>query len=164
MNKYGVLSSGWKTTNKYRANRRTRRDTLFESLSFANSRVRRYPFVYQFILRLELSHRRSVLWALSKHGVFENKSKIFVMVSRCYGTCEIIRFAMFRERLHSSSFRNKRFGELSRSFGNLFFFNRPFYLYGGHIELIRFKEYYRMPRGHEHISCVFSSAFQDIFS
>ena len=42
--------------------------------------------------------------------------------------------------------------------------NRPFYRYGGHIELIRFKEYYRMPRGHEHISLVFSSAFRDIFS
>ena len=25
-----------------------------------------------------------------------------------------------------------------------------FYRYGGHIELIRFKEYYGMPRGHEH--------------
>ena len=34
----------------------------------------------------------------------------------------------------------------------------------GHIELIRFKEYYRMPRGHEHISFVFSSASRDIFS
>ena len=42
--------------------------------------------------------------------------------------------------------------------------NRPFYRYGGHIELIRFEEYYRMPRGHEHISFVFSSAFRDIFS
>ena len=42
--------------------------------------------------------------------------------------------------------------------------NRPFYRYGGHIELIRFKEYYRMLRGHEHISFVFSSAFWDIFS
>ena len=42
--------------------------------------------------------------------------------------------------------------------------NRPFYRYGGHIELIRFKEYYRMPRGREHISFVFSSAFRDIFS
>ena len=42
--------------------------------------------------------------------------------------------------------------------------NRPFYRYGGHIELIRFEEYYRMPRGHEHISLVFSSAFRDIFS
>ena len=42
--------------------------------------------------------------------------------------------------------------------------NRPFYQYGGHIELIRFKEYYRMPRGHERISFVFSSAFRDIFS
>ena len=40
----------------------------------------------------------------------------------------------------------------------------PFYRYGGHIELIRFKEYYRMPRGHENISFVFSSAFRDIFS
>ena len=27
-------------------------------------------------------------------------------------------------------------------------FNRPFYRYGGHIEFIRFKEYYGMPRGH----------------
>ena len=35
--------------------------------------------------------------------------------------------------------------------------NRPFYRYGGHIELIRFKEFYRMPRGHEHISFVFIS-------
>ena len=42
--------------------------------------------------------------------------------------------------------------------------NRPFYRYGGHIGLIRFKEYYRMPRGHKHISFVFSSAFRDIFS
>ena len=48
----------------------------------------------------------------------------------------------------------------------LFFFpltNRPFYRYGSHIELIRFKEYYRMPRGHEYISFVFSRAFRDIF-
>ena len=42
--------------------------------------------------------------------------------------------------------------------------NKPFYWYGGHIEIIRFKEYYRMPRGHEHISFVFSNAFRDIFS
>ena len=42
--------------------------------------------------------------------------------------------------------------------------NRPFYRYGSHIELIGFKEYYRMPRGHEHMSFVFSSAFRDIFS
>ena len=28
--------------------------------------------------------------------------------------------------------------------------NWPFYQYGGHIEFIRFKEYYGMPRGHEH--------------
>ena len=27
--------------------------------------------------------------------------------------------------------------------------NRPFYRYGDHIELMRFKEYYGMPRGHE---------------
>ena len=42
--------------------------------------------------------------------------------------------------------------------------NRPFHRYGGHIELIRFKEYYRMPRGHEHISLAFSSASRNIFS
>ena len=46
----------------------------------------------------------------------------------------------------------------------LIFNNRPFYRYGGHIELIRFKEYYRMPRGYERISFVFSTAFRDIFS
>ena len=28
--------------------------------------------------------------------------------------------------------------------------NRPFYRYGGYIELVRFKEYYGMPRGHPH--------------
>ena len=53
-----------------------------------------------------------------------------------------------------------------RNAGNVYWFIavlRPFYRYGGHIELIRFKEYYRMPRGHEHISFVFSSAFRDIF-
>ena len=34
--------------------------------------------------------------------------------------------------------------------------NRPFQRYGGHIELIRFKDYYRMPRGHEqHFVCIF---------
>ena len=42
--------------------------------------------------------------------------------------------------------------------------NRPGYQYSGHIELIRFKEYSRMPRGHEHILFVLSSAFKDIFS
>ena len=42
--------------------------------------------------------------------------------------------------------------------------NRPFYRYGGHIELIRFKEYHRMPREHEHISFAFLRAFRDIFS
>ena len=42
--------------------------------------------------------------------------------------------------------------------------NRPFYRYGGHIELIRCKEHDRMPRGHEHILFVFSSAFPDNFS
>ena len=41
--------------------------------------------------------------------------------------------------------------------------NRPFYRSGGHVELIRFKEYYRMPWGQEHISFVFSSAFREIF-
>ena len=42
--------------------------------------------------------------------------------------------------------------------------NRPFYRYGGRVELIRFKEYYRMPWGHEHISFVFLSAFRNILS
>ena len=38
---------------------------------------------------------------------------------------------------------------------NLEVANRPFYRCGGYIELIRFKEYYRMPRGHEHIRLYF---------
>ena len=42
--------------------------------------------------------------------------------------------------------------------------NRPFYRYGGHIELIQFKEYYGIPWGNEHISFVFSSSFRDMFS
>ena len=42
--------------------------------------------------------------------------------------------------------------------------NRSFYRYAGYIELIQFKEYYRMPRGHEHISFVFSGAFSEHFS
>ena len=34
---------------------------------------------------------------------------------------------------------------------------------GGHIELIRFKEYYGIPRGHEHFSFVFLSALGTFF-
>ena len=33
---------------------------------------------------------------------------------------------------------------------NAFSHNRPFYRQGGHTELITFKEYYGMPKGHEH--------------
>ena len=73
-------------------------------------------------MRLELSHRRSGLWACSKQGVFVNKSKIFVIISRCYGSCENIRVVIFGERLHSPLFRNKRFGELSGFLETLFFF------------------------------------------
>ena len=32
--------------------------------------------------------------------------------------------------------------------GNAVTYNRPFYRYGGHIEFIKFMEYYGMPRGH----------------
>ena len=42
--------------------------------------------------------------------------------------------------------------------------NTPFYRYGSYIELIRFKDYYRMPRRHKHISFVSLSTFRDIFS
>ena len=38
----------------------------------------------------------------------------------------------------------------STSFSPQFRINRPFYRYGRHIEFISFKEYYGMPRGHEH--------------
>ena len=70
------------------------------------------------------------------------------------------RYAKYSESyFHNDSFPHGSFDEVISHF----FVNRPFYRYGGHIELIRFKEYYRMPRGHEHISFVFSSAFRDIF-
>ena len=51
--------------------------------------------------------------------------------------------------------------KIALSIGNT---NRPFYRHGVHIELIRLKEFYRMPGGHEHISFVISGAFWDIFS
>ena len=46
-----------------------------------------------------------------KTRCFCNKSKIFVIISRCYGSCENIRVVIFGKRLHSPLFRNinKRF-------------------------------------------------------
>ena len=49
--------------------------------------------------------------------------------------------------------------------------NKPFYRYSGHIEFIRFKEYYGMPRGHEHdpiyshqyLRALFGSIFLYVF-
>ena len=66
---------------------------------------------------------------------------------------------------HMSIRRSRHFMDIADCvFRKVAITNRPFYRYVGHIELIRFKEYYRMPRGHEHISFVFSSPFRDIFS
>ena len=48
-----------------------------------------------------------------------------------------VRGAFSRESLHSPEIES-----LLASYGN----NRPFYRYGGHIELIGFKEYYGIPR------------------
>ena len=42
-------------------------------------------------------------------------------------------------------------------------YNRPFYRYGGHIELIRFKEYYRMPRGMSTFRLYFRALFGTFF-
>ena len=41
--------------------------------------------------------------------------------------------------------------------------NGPFYRYGGHIELIRFKEYYRMLRGHSTFRLYFRALFGTFF-
>ena len=41
--------------------------------------------------------------------------------------------------------------------------NRPFYRYGGHIELIRFKEYYGMPRGMSTFRLYFRALFGTFF-
>ena len=46
---------------------------------------------------------------------------------------------------------------------NTFSHNRPFYRYGGHIELIRFKEYYGMPRGRMSMIRYTRSAFTRVF-
>ena len=89
------------------------------------------PFVCEFAgtlvsLRLSVYNEFRIkpsavrLVGIFKQGFFKNKAKIFVIISRCYESCEIIRVAMFGERLHSPLLRNKRFGELSRSLENLF--------------------------------------------
>ena len=54
-----------------------------------------------------------------------------------------VRGAFSRESLHSPEMAS-----LLAGYGN----NRSFYqyVYGGHIELFRFREYYGMPRGYEH--------------
>ena len=39
---------------------------------------------------------------------------------------------------------------LGKNFLFIIHYNRPFDRYGGHIEFIRFKEYYGIPRWHEH--------------
>ena len=42
------------------------------------------------------------------------------------------------------------------TFHNFYDSNTPFYRYGGHTELIRFKEYYKMPQGAwAHFVCIF---------
>ena len=46
---------------------------------------------------------------------------------------------------------------------NTIHLNRPFYRYGGHIEFIRFKEYYGMPSGHEH-DPIYSLSIYELFS
>ena len=62
---------------------------------------------------------------------------------------------------HSRKHRNERFHVKRAS-------NRPFYRYGGHNEFIRFKEYYGMPRGHEHDPIyslsIYARAFRANFS
>ena len=59
-------------------------------------------------------------------------------------------------------------GQIRCIMGNVEVANRPFYRYGGHIELVRFKEYYEIPRGHEHdpiyTRSVFTRAFWANFS
>ena len=41
--------------------------------------------------------------------------------------------------------------------------NRPFYQYGGHIELIGYKEYYGMPTGHRELLSLFRPIFLQVF-
>ena len=43
--------------------------------------------------------------------------------------------------------------------GNVEVVNRFFFRYGGHIELDRFKEYYEMPKWHEHDPIYFLSIY-----
>ena len=43
----------------------------------------------------------------------------------------------------------KLWGKTRCIMGDVQMANRPFYRYGGYIQLISFKEYYGMPRGHE---------------
>ena len=43
--------------------------------------------------------------------------------------------------------------------GNVEVVNRFFFRYGGHIELVRFKEYYEMPKWHEQDAIYFLSIY-----
>ena len=53
--------------------------------------------------------------------------------------------------LNSFLFENNILKTSSHCFKRVTIFNNiTFYRYGGHIELLGFKEYYGMPRGHEH--------------
>ena len=61
-----------------------------------------------------------------------------------------VRGAFSRESLHSPEMAS-----LLAGYGN----NRPFYRYGGHIELFGFREYYGMPRGVWARSSILASVF-----
>ena len=103
--------------------------------------------------------------------------RLFLSLRRWPSSISIKKFFQLNLKLKLFFFASFRMGRQAGHDGHGFYLvrrylkpflsshiNRAFYRYGGHIELIRFKEYYRMPRGHEHISFVFSSAFRDIFS
>ena len=56
-------------------------------------------------------------------------------------------YIKFKKKMRQGSPR-KPIRLVYRNTFKIMFPNRPFYRYGGHIECIRFKEYYGMPRGH----------------
>ena len=87
-------------------------------------------------------------WLFLYHREYTSLFQLVKLCMTIFLSCEIGDAQFYRELKYANLVERKR----------------PFYRYGGHTELIRFKEYYRVPRGHEHISFVFSSAVRDIFS
>ena len=97
-------------------------------------------------------------WSLSVNVLIKDNSSGFVLRTWEFvlDTIDVLSPQAWDSHIDSSVIRARQGASLfilpvHLGFPSLFYgFNRPFYRYGGHMELIGFKEYYGMPRGYEH--------------